>query len=90
MFNSASYRKIVTRHFLEFVRLSSHEKLAVISREAVLLDTDTEQGKLVKLYFVRGFFIEKVVDPATMATEIIPYKSGFRPFSLLNPGNQSN
>ncbi len=75
----------VTKAFHEFNQLSVKEKLRLIREKAVLLDVDTEKTKVTELYYLRGFFIEKVLDRKTGAfIELLPFKNGYRLYNFLS------
>lgn len=63
----------------EFIRLSVNERSEILHKKGILLDSDTEKGDAVELYFFGGFFAEEVLNAVTREIkEVIPFRSGYR------------
>jgi hypothetical protein len=62
----------------KFIKLPLQKKLDAIEA-GILLDTDEEKERITLLYFLNGFFIEKVISTKTGSViEVIPFKNGYR------------
>lgn len=79
------HKKDVAATFFRFNQLTLDQKLSQLNQMGILLDTDVDGDKLVKLYFIQGFFVEQIVCRHTGAhIELIPYKNGYRVYNFLN------
>ena len=63
---------------VEFTKLDQIEKTHLLKNMATLIDTYMDNGHLVHVYSISGFFVEATIDLATETIiEIIPYHRGF-------------
>ena len=72
------HKEQVAQSFSRFNRLPTAEKLAQLISRGLLIDTDLDGDKIIKLYFLDGFFVEKIETLSQEHVELIPYRSGYR------------
>jgi hypothetical protein len=62
----------------QFAKLAKTKKEELIQKQAVFLESFTENENLVNLYYLDGFFIEITLSPLQNdPIDIIPYKRGY-------------
>ena len=83
MYLMYSHAEDIARRFYEFSQLSASDQLLMLAAYGVLLDTDREDGKVIRLYFLHGFFVEQVENTSGEVLELIPYKNGYRLYNFL-------
>lgn len=67
-----------TMNIREFTKLDLLEKTYLLKSAAMLIDTYMDNGHLVKVYTLNGFFVETTINPwDETIIDIIPYKRGF-------------
>lgn len=84
MYSTLTHKEDISRCFFEFNRLPLGRKLAILQDIGVLLDTDVDKERVVKLYFLYGFFVERIESLTGEHLELIPYKNGYRVYNFLN------
>jgi hypothetical protein len=63
----------------DFLKLNLAERSNTLRENGTLLDTDTENGESVQLYFMKDFFAEEVSELGTrQLKEVIPYRCGYK------------
>jgi hypothetical protein len=62
----------------EFHKLSQYEKAKTINSEGILVDFYTDDNKIISIYYLKGVFVEAIVDEKG-EFEYIPFKRGYRP-----------
>jgi hypothetical protein len=64
--------------FYNFSRMKITDQCSQLEQEGILVDTDRSADHIMKLYFLRGFFIEQQVDHEGTVLENIPFRQGYR------------
>ena len=78
------HKNNVSESFFRFNRLSQTEKVELLKKTGILMDTDEDGDNTVKLYFLYGFFVEMILCRHSKALiELIPYKNGYRVYNFL-------
>ncbi len=62
----------------EFAKMDYLEKVHLLKNMATLIDSYEDNGNMVFVYAVSGFFVEATINPTTETIiDIIPYRRGF-------------
>jgi len=78
-------KRNIGESFFEFNKLPLRTKLDMLFESAFFVDEDRENDRVIQLFFLKGFFVEKVVCINTGAViEVIPFKNGYRIYQFLN------
>jgi hypothetical protein len=64
--------------FLGFARMEQEAQLSILRSDGILVDIDFCRDRFIHLYFLNGFFVEVTVSPEGNATEVIPFRQGYR------------
>jgi hypothetical protein len=75
--------------FISFSRLPKNEQCKEIETNALLVDIELGSEKMVKLYFLNGFFVEQEIDENGQVLENIPFRQGYK-LSLFRDHNDSS
>jgi hypothetical protein len=73
------YAAVETISIYDFAKLDLSSQCKTIKQMGIFLESYTETERLVKLYYVCGFFVEVLVSqPQLQNVEIIPFKNGYK------------
>jgi hypothetical protein len=62
----------------EFTKLDLLEKAYLLKHVAILIDSYMDNGNLIKVYTLNGFFVEATINPWNETiVDIIPFRRGF-------------
>ncbi|MGZ3901452.1 MAG: hypothetical protein ACXVC7_03745 [Bacteroidia bacterium] len=65
--------------FYDFAKMSLETKSSALLERATWLDEDYEEGRIINLYFMDGYFVEETFSTNTKKViDIIPYKRGYK------------
>lgn len=77
MENTNTLTSFNTESFNNFVHLDKSQKFALLRKKALLVDSMNDKNERVNLYFLDGYFIEEVINHASGASLILPYRHGY-------------
>ena len=68
--------------FYDFAKLNKEQQIILLTKEGTLLDLDKEANSSIRLYLLKGFFVEETTC-SNVITDIVPFKSGYRVITFL-------
>ena len=62
-----------------FIKLNIAEQSTILKQKGLFIDQDTENNKLINLYYIDGFFVEEIMSmEEKRVLEIIPFRQGYK------------